>query len=135
MYRRLKQLRIELGLKQRELAARLQVPTSSVGAWETGGKPLPALRLVQICKLFNVSREWLESGAGDMFAPAPPEPPAPNDPAPRGKDSAQALQDAAAALFAELSPNGQAAVLNALRDYIRKHSGDNAAGSNWPFSD
>ena len=106
MKERLKQFRKALGLKQREIAARLGVTVGTVGQWESGISTIPAPRLYQLCNEYGVSRTWLETGAGEMFA----------TPSPR--EASDVLRDAANALFSELSPRGQAAVLAALRARI-----------------
>ena len=132
MKERLKLLRYTLGIKQRELAERLGLNVSAVGAWETGVKPLPKMRAFQICKLYNIRVDWLLNGAGDMFeADAGEKQEATQEP----KKAADALQEAAAALFTELSPIGQNAVLNALRNYIKSHSLGAESNADWPFSE
>lgn len=64
---RLKALRKALGLKQREVAERLGVNVGAVGGWECGRDPIPRARIYQLCKEYNVRREWLERGEGEMF--------------------------------------------------------------------
>lgn len=64
---RLKELRKALNLKQREVAERLGVKVGVVGTWECGGSPVPSPRIYQLCKEYNVRREWLETGVGEMF--------------------------------------------------------------------
>jgi transcriptional regulator with XRE-family HTH domain len=64
---RLKELRKTLNLKQREVAERLDVDVSLVGAWETAKQAIPSTRIYQLCKEYNVRREWLETGVGEMF--------------------------------------------------------------------
>lgn len=64
---RLKALRKALGLKQREVAERLGVNVGAVGGWECGRDPIPRARIYQLCKEYNVRREWLEHGTGEMF--------------------------------------------------------------------
>ena len=64
---RLKELRKALGLKQREVAERLGCQTGLIGRWEAGLQPIPATRIYQLCKEYNVRREWLERGEGEMF--------------------------------------------------------------------
>ena len=64
---RLKALRKALGLKQREVAERLGVQTGLIGRWEAGLQPIPSTRIYQLCKEYNVRREWLEHGTGEMF--------------------------------------------------------------------
>ena len=65
---RLKQLRKALGLKQRDIAEKLGVDVSSVSGWESG-RPIPESRIKPLCKEYNVNREWLETGEGEMFEP------------------------------------------------------------------
>lgn len=65
---RLKELRKALGLKQREVAERLGVSVGQIGIWESGKATLPRARIYQLCKEYNVRREWLEHGEGEMFA-------------------------------------------------------------------
>ena len=67
---RLKELRKALGLKQREIAEKLGVRVGNVGDWESG-RPIPSTRIYQLCHEYNVRREWLERGEGEMFQPAP----------------------------------------------------------------
>lgn len=117
---RIRRLRRFIGLKQRELAERLSVPTSTVGGWECGSVPPSKLRIYQICKEFGVRQEWLEDGAGEMFEGQEVSVVAASD----------ALREAAIALFAELSPKGQSAVLQALRDYL-KERGFDVGGDGW----
>lgn len=65
---RLKELRKTLDLKQREVAEKLGVRTGDVGGWESG-RNIPDSRLRLLCKEYNVRREWLETGVGEMFEP------------------------------------------------------------------
>lgn len=64
---RLKELRKRLGLKQRDVAERLEVSVGLIGAWECGSDTIPKTRIYQLCNEYNVSRDWLERGEGDMF--------------------------------------------------------------------
>ena len=63
---RLKALRKALGLKQREIAEKLGVRVGNVGDWESG-RSIPSTRIYQLCHEYNVRREWLERGEGEMF--------------------------------------------------------------------
>lgn len=67
---RLKELRKVLNLKQRELAERIGVRTGEIGNWESG-RSIPDSRLRLICKEFNVRRDWLENGEGEIFEANP----------------------------------------------------------------
>ena len=64
---RLKEFRKRLGLKQRDVAERLEVSVGLIGAWECGSDTIPKTRIYQLCNEYNVSRDWLERGEGDMF--------------------------------------------------------------------
>jgi len=101
---RLKELRKTLNLKQREVAEKLEVSTGQIGIWEAGTAELPRARIYQLCKEYNVRREWLETGVGEMFEP--------------GKTLEDKLADAASALFEALTDNGKKAVLKAMREKL-----------------
>ena len=64
---RLKELRKTLNLKQREVAERLGLDVGAIGNWEAGTRAIPSTRIYQLCKEYNVRREWLETGVGEMF--------------------------------------------------------------------
>lgn len=67
MKERLKEIRKKLNLKQREMAEQLGITVGLIGQWESGVAPIPNARIYQICNEYNVRREWLENGSGDMF--------------------------------------------------------------------
>ena len=72
MKERLKKLRKLLGLSQAKIADHLGVSQSAVANWEVGSNVPESARLA-LCREFNVRREWLETGVGEMFeAPACP---------------------------------------------------------------
>ena len=104
---RFKLLRKTLKLKMREMAERLNIDTSSIGKWESGRQVIPDTRIYQICKEFNVRREWLEKGEGEMFEPEK-TPPTPEE----------TLREAAYTLFSKLPKEAQEAVLAAMKDVI-----------------
>lgn len=101
---RLKELRKTLNLKQREVAERLGVNTGVIGTWESGGSPIPRARIYQLCHEYNVRREWLETGVGEMFEPE--------------ATFEEKLANAASALFDELSDRGKVAVLKAMSEKL-----------------
>lgn len=68
---RLKKLRKELNLKQRDVAERIGVSVGIVGSWESGANKPGEGRIYQLCHEYNVRREWLERGEGEMFQPGP----------------------------------------------------------------
>lgn len=70
---RLKQLRKALRLTQQELADHIGASNKLVSTWEKGVATIPQTRVYQICNEFNVRREWLETGVGEMFDTAKEE--------------------------------------------------------------
>lgn len=64
---RIKQIIEKSGLKQKEFAERLGVSPGSVSNWIAGASAPTAAARASICSTFGVRREWLETGAGEMF--------------------------------------------------------------------
>ena len=69
MNERLLELRKQLGLNQAKFGEKLNLAQSSITALEKGLRPLTSRTIADICRVFNVSRLWLEEGKGPMFAP------------------------------------------------------------------
>lgn len=57
--KRIKELRIENGITQKELADKLQTTNSSVCDWERGRSQPDLKTLTEIAKLFDVSTDYL----------------------------------------------------------------------------
>ena len=66
---RIKMLRSELGLNQSEFGERIGVKKSVVSTLESGKTNLTTRNADLICKEFNVRREWLLEGTGEMLQP------------------------------------------------------------------
>ena len=66
---RFKQLRDELGKSQTEFGAGIGVSRSVINNIERGVTEPSDVFLNHLCDVYNVNREWLETGEGDMFAP------------------------------------------------------------------
>ncbi len=64
---RLKKIRKELDLTQQAFADRLGVKRNTVGQWECGINPLTDQTINSICREFNVNKDWLRNGTGEMF--------------------------------------------------------------------
>ena len=64
---RLKQLRKTLGLTQQAFADKLGIKRNTVGQWECGINPLTDQTIFSICREFDVNKEWLCTGEGEMF--------------------------------------------------------------------
>lgn len=67
MNNRLKELRKELGLTQREFAEKIGIKQNTVAQYEMGrNNPIDAV-IALICRRWNVNENWLRSGKGSMF--------------------------------------------------------------------
>lgn len=69
MDERIKELRKALSLTQQEFSERIGVKRNTVAQYEMGRNPPTDTVITLICREFNVSEEWLRTGAGDMFQP------------------------------------------------------------------
>lgn len=71
MDERIKKLRKILDLTQQEFADKLGIRQNTVAKYETG-RGTPTRSVVSlICREFRVNEEWLRTGAGEIFQPAP----------------------------------------------------------------
>ena len=68
---RIKKVRRALDLTQTEFASRLGLTQNTVTRYETGDRNPSTAVLSLIVKAYNVSEEWLRTGKGEMFVPAP----------------------------------------------------------------
>lgn len=64
---RFKQLRDELGKSQTEFGAGIGVSRSVINNIERGVTEPSDVFLNHLCDVYNVNREWLETGEGEMF--------------------------------------------------------------------
>lgn len=64
---RFKQLRAELGKSQTEFGAGIGVSRSVINNIERGVTEPSDVFLNHLCVVYNVNREWLETGEGEMF--------------------------------------------------------------------
>lgn len=67
MNERIKELRQYLGLSQEAFGARIGITRASVSQIEKAVNGASNATMLNICREFNVNREWLETGAGSMF--------------------------------------------------------------------
>lgn len=67
---RLKIMRVELGLTQREFANRLDMDQSDYSKLERGAALLNENKIRKICNAYSVNENWLRNGAGRMFVDA-----------------------------------------------------------------
>ena len=69
MNERIKELRKVLNLTQQQFADRIGIKRNTIANYEIGRNDPVETVLVMICREFNVNREWLLNGIGEMFAP------------------------------------------------------------------
>lgn len=69
MNERIKSIRSALGLSQEAFGSRLGIKKAAVSRIESGAVNLTETNIMLICEKFNVSREWLLNGTGEMFLP------------------------------------------------------------------
>ena len=67
MKERIKLIRKNRGLTQQNLADLFGVKRNTVAQWETGVNALTNQTIEQYVKAFNINREWLEKGIGEMY--------------------------------------------------------------------
>lgn len=67
MNERIKELRTMLGLSTEKFGARVGVTRSAISRIENGVVNVTEQMQKSICREFNVSEEWLRTGAGEMF--------------------------------------------------------------------
>lgn len=68
---RIKKLRRTLDLTQQEFASKIGSVQNTITGYETGRRVPSSQVITLICKTFNVNEEWLRTGKGEMFIPAP----------------------------------------------------------------
>jgi transcriptional regulator with XRE-family HTH domain len=70
---RIKELRAELKLSQRQFAKKIFVSQTLVNEIELGKRKINIRVLHLISYQFNVNLDWLKKGEGDMFFNTPPD--------------------------------------------------------------
>ena len=69
--KRIKQVRQTLGVSQRDFAKRIYISQTLLGDIELGNRNINDRTIQLISTEFNVNKDWLLTGNGDMFS-APP---------------------------------------------------------------
>ena len=73
MNKRIKKIRQNAGMTQREFADRIGVSRNTIAAYETDARvPIDAI-IVSICREFTVNEDWLRTGLGNMYAEVNPD--------------------------------------------------------------
>lgn len=64
---RIKEVRKDLGLSQKELAERIGISQRSVSWGEQPGNNVPDSTIKALCMAFRISESWLRDGTGPMY--------------------------------------------------------------------
>ena len=70
---RIKQLRFKLELSQLKFSKQIFISQSSYGEIETGVRKVNDRIIQLICSQFNVNKEWVKTGEGEIFNNQPPD--------------------------------------------------------------
>jgi transcriptional regulator with XRE-family HTH domain len=70
---RIKEIRTYLKISQREFAKRIYISQSLYGEIELGHRDVKERIIQLIATQFNVNKEWLKTGNGEMFTSPPPD--------------------------------------------------------------
>lgn len=66
--KRIRELRLNANLSQREVAEMLGVKQQQYQRWETGNREFPIKELVQLAEIFGVSTDYILLGKSDDVA-------------------------------------------------------------------
>lgn len=64
---RIKELRKYTKLNQEEFADKIFLKKSAISAYENGTREVPDRAINNICSAFNVNKDWLVNGDGEML--------------------------------------------------------------------
>lgn len=69
LHERIKQARKRLEMTQEEFGSAIGLKQSAITSYETGVRTPSDVALQAMCREFNISKEWLLNGTGEMFQP------------------------------------------------------------------
>lgn len=67
MNERIKEIRKELGLTQKDFAEKIRVAPNSIARYELGDRNPSDAIINSICREFNINEEWLRTGQGEKY--------------------------------------------------------------------
>ena len=70
---RIQQIREELKISQRDFAKRIYISKSLLSEIEIGNRSINERTIQLITTEFNINKDWLLTGKGDMFTSPPPD--------------------------------------------------------------
>ena len=66
---RVRKIRRQMDLTQQDFGKRIGIKSNSVSLIESGGRNASDQVILAICREFDISEDWLRTGAGEMFEP------------------------------------------------------------------
>jgi transcriptional regulator with XRE-family HTH domain len=73
VYERIKEIRTTLGISQREFAKRIYITQSFYSDIESGKKKANERIIQLVSTQFNVNKDWIKTGEGEIFIAPPPD--------------------------------------------------------------
>ncbi|EOE7347199.1 helix-turn-helix domain-containing protein [Clostridioides difficile] len=67
--KRIKKIRELEGLSQEEFAKKIDLSQNHLSGMENGKKKVMKRTIITICSIFNINKEWLKNGTGDIYNP------------------------------------------------------------------
>lgn len=117
MDERLKKIRKVLNISQKEFGKKLGVSRGVIVNMELHRAEIKPLFIEHLCSIFNVNKEWLYSGTGDMFIVD-------------DQNTKEAVR-----LFRQLSPDFQQYVLSQIRGLLEMQNKKAASAVIFPRKD
>ena len=71
--KRIKEVRVKLGISQRDFAKQIYISQTLLGDIELGNRNISERTIQLISTQFKVNKDWLLSGKGKMFDSSPPD--------------------------------------------------------------
>ena len=116
---RIKTLRQTLGMSQTDFGRKIGVTRSVLSNLDLGITTLQDPLLSLVCSVFNVRREWLETGSGEMFEQPDTEAPFYNAVGSISNDDPDSFRKRFVIALAELDDAGLDAMEQFIRSLIR----------------
>lgn len=116
---RIKTLRQTLGMSQTDFGRKIGVTRSVLSNLDLGITTLQDPLLSLVCSVFNVRREWLETGSGEMFDQPDTEAPFYNAVGSISNDEPDSFRKRFVIALAELDDAGLDAMEQFIRSLIR----------------
>lgn len=116
---RIKTLRQTLGMSQTDFGRKIGVTRSVLSNLDLGITTLQDPLLSLVCSVFNVRREWLETGSGEMFEQPDTEAPFYNAVGSISNDDPDSFRKRFVVALAELDDAGLDAMEQFIRSLIR----------------